>query len=109
MCKSSVPFVITCRRRLPAGIVANFARYARDSVLKPFFLKKGDARAAANRFREATKWNDGNAEAWLALAEAEEKNKNLKSAREAYEKYLRVAPDARNATEVKKKLDKLTG
>ena len=41
------------------------------------------------------------------LAEAEEKNKDPKSAREAYEKYLQVAPDARNAAEVKKKLDKL--
>lgn len=34
-----------------------------------FYAKKGDMRAAAIRFREATKWDDGNAEAWLRLGE----------------------------------------
>src|SRR5271157_274956 len=38
-----------------------------------FYFKKGSYRAAAGRFLEATKWNDGNAEAWLRLGETEEK------------------------------------
>jgi len=69
-----------------------------------FYFKSGDFRAAALRFREATKWNDGNSEAWLLLAESEEKNRQLKTASEAYEKYLDLAPDARNAPSVKRKL-----
>jgi tetratricopeptide (TPR) repeat protein len=81
----------------------------KEVTVGEFYLKKGDARAAAGRFREATKWNDGNADAWLRLAEAEEKNKDLKAAREAYEKYLQVAPDAKNASEVRKRIDKLKG
>ena len=81
----------------------------KEVTVGEFYLKKGDARAAAGRFREATKWNDGNADAWLRLAEAEEKNKDLKAAREAYEKYLQVAPDAKNASEVRKRIEKLKG
>src|SRR4051812_47426277 len=42
------------------------------------YFHKGNYKAAANRFSEATKWNDGNADAWLRLAEAEEKKKNVK-------------------------------
>lgn len=72
-----------------------------------FYFKKGDFRAAAGRFQEATKWNDGNADAWLKLGEAEEKMNDTKSARAAWTKYLQLAPQAKNAAEVKKKLEKL--
>ncbi len=72
-----------------------------------FYFKKNDYRAAVGRFREATKWNDGNAEAWLLLGQAEEKMKDTKAAREAWEKYLQLAPEAKNAAEVRKKLEKL--
>jgi len=71
-----------------------------------FYFKKGSYRAAALRFREATQWNPGDSDAWLRLAEASEKLKDAKAAREAYAKYLEVAPDARNAAEVRKKLGK---
>jgi tetratricopeptide (TPR) repeat protein len=72
-----------------------------------FYFKKGDFNAAASRFREATKWNDGNADAWLRLGDAEEKMKDSASAREAWQKYLQLAPQAKNAAEVKKKLERL--
>lgn len=72
-----------------------------------FYFKKGNFSAAANRFLEATKWNDGNAEAWLRLGEADEKNHDSKGARAAYEKYLQLAPDAKNAAEIRKKIEKL--
>jgi tetratricopeptide (TPR) repeat protein len=74
-----------------------------------FYFKKGNFTAAANRFSEATKWNDGNALAWMRLGEAQEKKSNPKGAREAYQKYLEIAPDAKNAGEVKKRLAKLKG
>ncbi len=72
-----------------------------------YFRTKKDYKAAAERFRSATKWNDGNAEAWLWLGEAEEKLPDPKAAREAYTKYLQLAPDAKNAGDVKKRLARL--
>lgn len=74
-----------------------------------YYFKKGDYRAAASRFREATKWNDGNAEAWLRLGETEEKNKEAKSAHQAYEKFLQLAPNDKKAADVKKRLEKIKG
>ena len=71
-----------------------------------FYFKKGSYRAAATRFREATKWNPTMAEAWLRLGEAEEKQRDQKAAKEAYAKYLELAPDAANAAQIKKKLRK---
>lgn len=71
-----------------------------------FYMKKGSFRAAAERFREAAKWNHGLAEAWLRLGEAEEKQKDKKAAREAYAKYVELAPDAKNAAQIRKKIAK---
>jgi tetratricopeptide (TPR) repeat protein len=78
-----------------------------DVRVGEFYFKSGDFAAAAGRFREATKWNVGNSQAWLLLAESEEKNHELKAASEAYEKYLHLAPDGKNASKVKKRLEKL--
>ena len=72
-----------------------------------YYFKKGSYRAAAHRFREATKWNNGLAEAWLRLGEAEEKQKDRKAAREAYAKYLELEPDGKSAADVRKKLGKI--
>jgi tetratricopeptide (TPR) repeat protein len=72
-----------------------------------YYFKKGSYRAAAQRFREATKWNQGYGEAWLRLGETAEKQKDTKTAKEAYAKYLEIAPDAKDAAEVRKKLEKI--
>ncbi len=72
-----------------------------------FYMRRGKYHAAAERFREATRWNPTLAEAFVRLGEAEEKQHDLKAAREAYSKYLEVAPDAKDAKEVRKKLAKL--
>src|SRR3954462_300157 len=52
------------------------------------YFKKGSYRAAAGRFEEATKWNSGDGEAWLRLAEAQEKLRDKQVAKAAYTKYL---------------------
>ena len=78
----------------------------KDVTVGEFYFKKGDFKAAAGRFREATKWNDGNAEAWLRLGDAEDKMKDSKAAQAAWKKYLELAPDAKNAAEIRKKLEK---
>jgi tetratricopeptide (TPR) repeat protein len=71
-----------------------------------FYFKKGSYKAAALRFREASKWNPGMAEAWLRLGETEEKLKDRTAAREAYAKYVELAPDDKRAPEIRKKLAK---
>ena len=71
-----------------------------------YYYKKGSYLAAEGRYRRATEYNEGNAEAWLKLGETREKLKDRKSAREAYSKYLEVASDSRNAAEIRKKLEK---
>ena len=72
-----------------------------------FYFKKGNYTAALSRYDEATKWNDGNAEAWLRMGEAQEKKSNAKAAREAYQKFLELSPDGKIAAEVKKRLENL--
>jgi tetratricopeptide (TPR) repeat protein len=71
------------------------------------YFKKHSYKAAAMRFREATKWNPNLSEAWLRLAEAEEKRKNPKDAKEAYAKYLELEPEAKDAAEIRKKIGSL--
>ena len=79
----------------------------KDLKVGNYYWKQGKFRAAAGRFREATRWNESFGEAWLRLGEAEERLKDRKAAREAYTKYLEVAADAKNAPEIRKKLEKL--
>lgn len=71
-----------------------------------FYMKRGSFKAAAMRFEEASKWDPGSAEAFLRLGEAKEKLKDGKGAKAAYEKFLELAPDDKNAAAVKKKLGK---
>jgi len=72
-----------------------------------FYLHKGKVQAAANRYQEATMYNDGNAEAWLRLAKADEKLRDTEAAKAAYTKYLAAAPDAKDAAAIRKKLEKM--
>jgi tetratricopeptide (TPR) repeat protein len=72
-----------------------------------YYYKRGKFRAAADRYREASLWNPTLAEAFLRMGEADEKNHDKKAAKEAYSKYLEMAPDAKDAADVKKKLSKL--
>lgn len=72
-----------------------------------FYFKKGNYPAAVKRFLNATCWDPSSAEAFLRLGEADEKMRKRDDERAAYEKYLELAPDAKNATDIKKKLAKL--
>lgn len=72
-----------------------------------YYMKRGKYNAAAARYREATRWNDQLAEAYRKLGEAEEKQEDPKLARDAYEHFLTMDPDSKQAAEVKKRLKKL--
>jgi len=69
-----------------------------------FYFKRKSWKAALGRFQEAAKWNPGYAEAWLRIGETYEQMKELEQAREAYAKFLELAPDDKNAAKVRKKL-----
>jgi tetratricopeptide (TPR) repeat protein len=72
-----------------------------------YYLKKGSLKAALNRFEDASKYNPQLAEAFLLLAETRQKLRDGKGAKEAYGKYLALSPDAKNAAEIKKRMEKL--
>src|SRR3954466_14377975 len=72
-----------------------------------YYFKKGNFRAAAQRYQEATKWDGTLAEAFLRLGETREKQRDNKAAAEAYAKYLEIAPDAKDAAEIKKRMAKI--
>ena len=72
-----------------------------------FYFKKGNYRAASRRYLEASKWDPTSAEALLRLGEADEKLRDFTAAREAYEKYLTLATNAKEIEAVKKKLTSL--
>ncbi len=76
----------------------------KDIKIGLYYFKKGNYKASANRFREATLWNPTSAEAFLRLGESAEKLKDKKAASEAYTKFLALAPDGKDAESVKKKL-----
>jgi tetratricopeptide (TPR) repeat protein len=76
----------------------------KDLKVGLYYFKKGNYKASTSRFREATLWNPTFAEAFLRLGESAEKLKDKKAADEAYAKYLALAPDAKDAESIKKKL-----
>lgn len=78
---------------------------AKEVKVGEYYFKKKNYKAAALRFREATRWNPGFADAYLRLAESEEKLNDRASAKEAFAKYLELNPTARDADAIRKKLD----
>ncbi len=80
---------------------------ANELKVGEYYMKKHKFRAAAQRFREATLWNPTLGEAFERLGAAEEKAHEKAAAREAYAKYLEVAPDAKDAEDVRLRMKKL--
>jgi tetratricopeptide (TPR) repeat protein len=91
----------------PQVFTFNPVQSQHDVVIGDQYFKKGNYTAAVGRYVDATKWNDGNALAWRSLGEAEEKKSNKKAALEAYQKYLELSPDAKDAKDIKNRLAKL--
>ena len=69
-----------------------------------FYFTKGSYGAAAIRFREAIKWNEGYAEAYFRLGETCDKLKDPSGARKAYAKFLELEPNSKRAADVRKLL-----
>lgn len=91
---------------IPKEYTLNPLESERNITAGNFYFKKGNYRAAARRYLEATRWDPGSSEAFLKLGEADEKVKDFAAAREAYTKYLAIVPEAKNAQALKKKIEK---
>lgn len=72
-----------------------------------FYAKKGNTKAAAARYREATLWDEGWPEAFFKFAEASEKLKNYEDARAAYTKFAALTTDKKKAEDARKRITKL--
>jgi tetratricopeptide (TPR) repeat protein len=72
-----------------------------------YYMRKGSYNAAAKRFEEATKWQPKNALAYLRFGQALEKKDDPLRAAQAYRKFLELAPNDKQAKEVRKKIEKL--
>ena len=88
----------------PKEYAFNPLEAVRNITAGNFYFKKGNYRAASRRYLEASKWDPTSAEAMLRLGEADEKLRDFPAAREAYEKYVMMATDAKEIESVKKKL-----
>ena len=55
-----------------------------------FYAKKGNYRAAAGRYLEATRWNPSFSDAYWRLAQSRDKLKQASLALEAYRKFVRL-------------------
>ena len=78
-----------------------------DLKIGNFYARKGNHRAAAGRYLEATKWNPSYAEAYWRLGRSREKLKQPSDALEAYRRFLQLAPEDKRAKAVKGKIPAL--
>lgn len=88
----------------PKTYAFNPLQAAKEIRVGNYYFKKGNYRAAARRFETATKWNPGEAEAWLRLGESAEKLNDAAAMRRAFEKYLELDPKGKSADSVRRKL-----
>jgi tetratricopeptide (TPR) repeat protein len=88
----------------PAEYEFNPLQANKEIEVGRFNRKRGNWKGALMRFEEATRWNPQSAEAWLLLGDTRVKLKDKPGARQAYEKYLELAFDAKNAPEIRKRL-----
>ena len=93
----------------PAPVVytLNPDKAAKEVRVGGFHMKRHNWNAAVARFQEAVKWNPKQADAWLKLGEAREKNGEATKALEAYRKYLELAPNDKKAREARKAVARL--
>jgi len=84
--------------------VLNPLQAAKEMKIGNFYMKKGSFKAAARRFEEATRWDPNSSEAFLRLGDAQDKLGNQKAAHDAWQQFLKLQPDSKQAPEIRKKL-----
>jgi tetratricopeptide (TPR) repeat protein len=91
----------------PKTYTFNPLEASRNITAGNFYFKKGNYRAASARYLEASKWDPMSAEALLKLGESYERLRSFTKAREAYDRYLTIATEAKDIESVKKRMAKL--
>ncbi len=76
----------------------------KDLKVGKFYDKRGNRRAAAARYLEATKWNPTYAEAYWRLAEARDELNQTPQALDAYRAYLSLEPAGKQAPRAKDRI-----
>lgn len=72
-----------------------------------FYARKGNHRAAAGRYLEATRWDPGYAEAFWKLGDAREELGQHQHALDAYRRYIKLEPDSKQAKDIGGRLAEL--
>ena len=80
----------------------------KDLKIGDFYAKKGNNRAAAGRYLEATRWNPQYAEAFWKLAEARDELGQHAHALDAYRSYLSLEPNGKQAKQAQARVAELT-
>src|SRR5207249_11975416 len=77
----------------PQEYALNPVQAKKEIIAGNYYPKKGNYKAAAQRYLQATLWDPGSPEGFLKLGETNEKLHDLAAAREAYEKYIAINED----------------
>ncbi len=72
-----------------------------------FYYKRGNYRAAEDRYREALRYKENDAAATIRLAVCLEKLGVLDDARSEYESYLKILPHGPESEQAQKAIDRL--
>ncbi|MGA8270423.1 MAG: hypothetical protein WB919_02620 [Candidatus Sulfotelmatobacter sp.] len=80
---------------------------AKSIEVGDFYFKRGNYRAAEERYREALRYKDNDAVATIKLAVSLEKLGILDDARLEYESYLKILPHGPEAGQAQKAIDRL--
>lgn len=79
----------------------------KDLKIGDFYAKKGNDRAAAARYLEATRWNPQYAEAYWKLAAARDELGQNPQALDAYRSYLSLEPNGKQAKQAQLRVEQL--
>ena len=71
-----------------------------------FYTKRGNHKAAAGRYLEATLWDEFSPDGHFKLGEAREKLKDYDGAREAFTRFIALTPDKKKADDIRKRMAK---
>jgi tetratricopeptide (TPR) repeat protein len=82
-------------------------RAAKSVEVGDFYFKRGNYRAAQDRYREALRYKDNDAVATIRLAICLEKLGILDDARAEYESYLKILPHGPQSSEAQKAISRL--
>lgn len=88
----------------PKEYALNPLEAVRNVTAGDYYFKRGKYQAALFRYSEATKWDPGSSEAFFKLGEVDEKLKDFKGARDAYQKCIDAAGEAKIVEEAQKRL-----